>query len=53
MKLRHDLAQQKEEDKRSAINQLVKMKEEEMAAMKKSWEKKVQDLLSEVSGSYY
>ena len=49
MKLRHELNQQKEEDKKAAMGQLLKMKEDEMVAMKRSWEKKVEDLLSEVS----
>ena len=48
MRLRHEIAQQKDEDKRAAINQLQKLKEEEIEAMKRSWEKKVEDLLSEV-----
>ena len=58
MRLRHEIAQQKDEDKRAAINQLQKLKEEEIEAMKRSWEKKVEDLLSEVraaraaAGSY-
>ena len=48
MRLRHELQQQKEEDKKAAMSQLLRMKEEEMAAMKKGWENKVQELLSQV-----
>ena len=51
MRLRHEIAQQKDEERKHALAQLSKMKDEESAAMKRSWEKKVEDLLAEV-GTY-
>ena len=42
------MTSQKEEDKRAALEQLAKMKEEEMHASRFGWEKKVAELLNEV-----
>lgn len=47
-KLRKELTAQKEEDKRAALGQLAKMKDEEAHASKYGWEKKVSELLNEV-----
>ena len=52
MRIRHEVTQQKDEEKRAAMQQLTKAKDDEMAAMKRSWENKVQDLLSEVRKSH-
>ncbi|CAH1783825.1 unnamed protein product [Owenia fusiformis] len=49
MKLRMELTEQKEEDKRAAMSQLTLMKEEEMNAIKKGWQAKVNDLVHQIS----
>ncbi|XP_013402625.1 protein FAM184A-like [Lingula anatina] len=49
LKLRSELTEQKEEDKRAALQQLAKMKDEEIAAAREGWERKVTQLLDEIS----
>lgn len=47
-KLREELRLQHEEDKKSAMSQLLQLKEREKNAARDSWQKKVEDLLSQV-----
>uniref|UniRef100_A0A8D1MHY4 Family with sequence similarity 184 member A n=1 Tax=Sus scrofa TaxID=9823 RepID=A0A8D1MHY4_PIG len=46
-KLREELRLQHEEDKKSAMSQLLQLKEREKNAAKDSWQKKVEDLLNQ------
>uniref|UniRef100_A0A8D1ZYF4 Family with sequence similarity 184 member A n=1 Tax=Sus scrofa TaxID=9823 RepID=A0A8D1ZYF4_PIG len=48
-KLREELRLQHEEDKKSAMSQLLQLKEREKNAAKDSWQKKVEDLLNQIS----
>lgn len=47
-KLRQELRLQHEEDKKSAMSQLLQLKEREKNAARDSWQKKVEDLLTQV-----
>ena len=49
MRVRHEISQQKDEERKAAIAQLARTKDEETSAMKRGWEKKVEDLLAEVT----
>ncbi|OWK01527.1 hypothetical protein Celaphus_00018809 [Cervus elaphus hippelaphus] len=46
-KLREELRLQHEEDKKSAMSQLLQLKEREKNAARDSWQKKVEDLLNQ------
>uniref|UniRef100_A0A4W2CC04 Family with sequence similarity 184 member A n=1 Tax=Bos indicus x Bos taurus TaxID=30522 RepID=A0A4W2CC04_BOBOX len=48
-KLREELRLQHEEDKKSAMSQLLQLKEREKNAARDSWQKKVEDLLNQIS----
>nr|XP_048281231.1 protein FAM184A isoform X4 [Myodes glareolus] len=48
-KLRQELRLQHEEDKKSAMSQLLQLKEREKTAARDSWQKKVEDLLNQIS----
>ncbi|XP_006839947.1 PREDICTED: protein FAM184A isoform X2 [Chrysochloris asiatica] len=48
-KLREELRFQHEEDKKSAMSQLLQLKEREKNAARDSWQKKVEDLLNQIS----
>ncbi|XP_036011966.1 protein FAM184A isoform X20 [Mus musculus] len=48
-KLRQELRLQHEEDKKSAMSQLLQLKEREKNAARDSWQKKVEDLLNQIS----
>ncbi|XP_075059093.1 protein FAM184A isoform X2 [Mixophyes fleayi] len=48
-KLREELKIQHEEDKKSALSQLLQLKEREIHTAKDSWQKKVEDLLDQIS----
>ncbi|VFV42294.1 Hypothetical predicted protein [Lynx pardinus] len=48
-KLREELRIQHEEDKKSAMSQLLQLKEREKNAARDSWQKKVEDLLNQIS----
>ncbi|XP_055981108.1 protein FAM184A isoform X1 [Sorex fumeus] len=48
-KLREELRLQHEEDKKSAMSQLFQLKEREKNAARESWQKKVEDLLNQIS----
>ncbi|KAM8790228.1 protein FAM184A [Rhynchonycteris naso] len=48
-KLREELRLQHEEDKKSAMSQLLQLKEREKTAARESWQKKVEDLLNQIS----
>ncbi|XP_077157034.1 protein FAM184A isoform X4 [Paroedura picta] len=48
-KLREELRLQHEEDKKSAMTQLLQLKEREKNAARDSWQKKVEDLLDQIS----
>lgn len=50
-KLRQELRLQHEEDKKSAMSQLLQLKEREKNAARDSWQKKVEDLLNQVDQS--
>lgn len=52
-KLREELRLQHEEDKKSAMTQLLQLKEREKNAARDSWQKKVEDLLDQVTGVIY
>lgn len=52
-KLREELRLQHEEDKKSAMSQLLQLKEREKNAARDSWQKKVEDLLSQVINSLH
>ncbi|XP_005389185.2 PREDICTED: protein FAM184A isoform X4 [Chinchilla lanigera] len=48
-KLREELRLQHEEDKKSAMSQLLQLKEREKNAARDSWQRKVEDLLDQIS----
>uniref|UniRef100_F7G2Y2 Family with sequence similarity 184 member A n=1 Tax=Ornithorhynchus anatinus TaxID=9258 RepID=F7G2Y2_ORNAN len=48
-KLREELRHQHEEDKKSAMTQLLQLKEREKNAARDGWQKKVEDLLDQIS----
>ncbi|XP_032744380.1 protein FAM184A [Rattus rattus] len=48
-KLRQELKLQHEEDKKCAMSQLLQLKEREKNAARDSWQKKVEDLLNQIS----
>ncbi|XP_051853597.1 protein FAM184A isoform X7 [Antechinus flavipes] len=48
-KLREELRRQHEEDKKSAMTQLLQLKEREKNAARDGWQKKVEDLLDQIS----
>ncbi|XP_007484555.2 protein FAM184A isoform X4 [Monodelphis domestica] len=48
-KLREELRLQHEEDKKSAMTQLLQLKEREKNAARDGWQKKVEDLLDQIS----
>nr|XP_006000013.1 PREDICTED: protein FAM184A isoform X5 [Latimeria chalumnae] len=48
-KLREELKQQHQEDKKSALTQLSQLREQEMSATREGWQKKVEDLLDQIS----
>lgn len=52
-KLREELRLQHEEDKKSAMSQLLQLKEREKNAARDSWQKKVEDLLNQVINNLY
>ncbi|XP_012888230.1 PREDICTED: protein FAM184A [Dipodomys ordii] len=49
LKLQEELRIQHEEDKKSAMSQLLQLKEREKNAARDSWQKKVEDLLNQIS----
>ena len=48
-KQQQDLTNQKEEDKRAALAQLVALKDKEIVAERQGWQNKLQELLSQVT----
>ncbi|KAM8832648.1 protein FAM184A isoform 1-T1 [Spinachia spinachia] len=48
-KLREELREDHEEDKASALNHLAQSKEQEMSSARESWQRKVEDLLEQIS----
>nr|XP_045014983.1 protein FAM184A isoform X6 [Jaculus jaculus] len=48
-KIHQELRLQHEEDKKSAMSQLLELKEREKSAARDSWQKKVEDLLNQIS----
>uniref|UniRef100_A0A671V4H0 Family with sequence similarity 184 member A n=1 Tax=Sparus aurata TaxID=8175 RepID=A0A671V4H0_SPAAU len=48
-KLREELKEEHEEDKASALAQLAQSKEQEMSNARESWQRKVEDLLEQIS----
>ncbi|KAK9531261.1 hypothetical protein VZT92_010696 [Zoarces viviparus] len=48
-KLREELREDHEEDKASALSQLAQNKEQEMSSARESWQRKVEDLLEQIS----
>ncbi|XP_069091485.1 protein FAM184A isoform X2 [Pleurodeles waltl] len=48
-RLREELKLQHEEDKKNAVNQIMHLKEREMIAARDGWQKKVEDLLDQIS----
>ncbi|XP_033125471.1 protein FAM184A-like [Anneissia japonica] len=48
-KLKGELIEQHEEDKKSALSQLTLMKGQELEAMKEAWQQKVNDLLQQIT----
>ncbi|XP_071506499.1 protein FAM184A-like [Diadema antillarum] len=48
-KLRSELTEQHDEDKQSALKQLTSLKNQELDASKQGWQKKVTELLQEIS----
>ncbi|KAM9006019.1 protein FAM184A isoform X8 [Sarcophilus harrisii] len=48
-RLREELRRQHEEDKKSAMTQLLQLKEREKNAARDGWQKKVEDLLDQIS----
>uniref|UniRef100_G3NUD6 Family with sequence similarity 184 member A n=1 Tax=Gasterosteus aculeatus aculeatus TaxID=481459 RepID=G3NUD6_GASAC len=48
-KLREELREDHEEDKASALSQLAQSKEQEMSSARESWQRKVEDLLEQIS----
>ena len=51
--LKQDLTQQKEDEKRAALQQLSRLKDEEIKASKKGWENIVNDLQKQVRFSQF
>jgi len=50
-KLREELREEHEENKRSALSQLAQNKDQEMCSARESWQRKVEDLLEQVRDS--
>lgn len=48
-KLREELREEHEEDKRAALTQLAQAKDQELGSARESWQRKVEDLLEQVS----
>ena len=48
-KLRSELTEQHDEDKQAALKQLTSLKTQELDASKQGWQKKVTELLQEVT----
>uniref|UniRef100_H2SZC1 Family with sequence similarity 184 member A n=1 Tax=Takifugu rubripes TaxID=31033 RepID=H2SZC1_TAKRU len=48
-KLREELKEEQEEDKASALTQLAQNKEQELSSARESWQRKVEDLLAQIS----
>uniref|UniRef100_A0A8C2DRZ9 Family with sequence similarity 184 member A n=1 Tax=Cyprinus carpio TaxID=7962 RepID=A0A8C2DRZ9_CYPCA len=48
-KLREELREEHEENKRSALTQLAQNKDQEMCSARESWQRKVEDLLEQIS----
>ncbi|XP_076873999.1 protein FAM184A isoform X2 [Brachyhypopomus gauderio] len=48
-KLREELREEHEEDKRAALTQLAQSKEQELGSARESWHRKVEDLLEQIS----
>ncbi|XP_075893850.1 protein FAM184A isoform X2 [Nelusetta ayraudi] len=48
-KLREELKEEHEEDKASALSQLAQSKEQELSSARESWQRKVEDLLEQIS----
>uniref|UniRef100_A0A8C9RST9 Family with sequence similarity 184 member A n=1 Tax=Scleropages formosus TaxID=113540 RepID=A0A8C9RST9_SCLFO len=48
-KLREELREEHEEDKRTTLVQLTQTKEQEMSAAREGWQRKVEDLLEQIS----
>uniref|UniRef100_A0AAQ5XEH2 Protein FAM184A/B N-terminal domain-containing protein n=1 Tax=Amphiprion ocellaris TaxID=80972 RepID=A0AAQ5XEH2_AMPOC len=48
-KLREELREEHEEDKTSALTQLAQSKEQELSNARESWQRKVEDLLEQIS----
>uniref|UniRef100_A0A8C5G1X9 Protein FAM184A/B N-terminal domain-containing protein n=1 Tax=Gouania willdenowi TaxID=441366 RepID=A0A8C5G1X9_GOUWI len=48
-KLREELREEHEEDKTSALSQLTQIKETELSNARESWQRKVEDLLEQIS----
>lgn len=50
-KLREELREDHEDDKRAALTQLAQNKEQELGSARESWQRKVEDLLEQVRDS--
>lgn len=50
-KLREELREDHEDDKRAALTQLAQNKEQELGSARESWQRKVEDLLDQVRDS--
>ena len=50
-KLREELREDHEDDKRAALSQLAQNKEQELGSARESWQRKVEDLLEQVRDS--
>uniref|UniRef100_A0A8C8JI40 Protein FAM184A/B N-terminal domain-containing protein n=1 Tax=Oncorhynchus tshawytscha TaxID=74940 RepID=A0A8C8JI40_ONCTS len=48
-KLREELREDHEDDKRAALSQLAQNKEQELGSARESWQRKVEDLLEQIS----
>lgn len=48
-KLREELREEHEEDKRAALTHLAQAKDQELGNARESWQRKVEDLLEQVS----
>ncbi|XP_028254207.1 protein FAM184A isoform X2 [Parambassis ranga] len=48
-KLREELKEEHEEDKTTALTQLAQSKEQELSSARESWQRKVEDLLEQIS----
>uniref|UniRef100_A0A8C2DTE0 Family with sequence similarity 184 member A n=1 Tax=Cyprinus carpio TaxID=7962 RepID=A0A8C2DTE0_CYPCA len=51
-KLREELREEHEENKRSALTQLAQNKDQEMCSARESWQRKVEDLLEQVRNTF-